>query len=105
MLDSTLVVVMSEMGRTPRINANYGRDHWGKAWSVALTGAKIQRGTVVGKTSDDGTAVVDREVSTGDLFHTYLSAVGIDSRDTIDVNGRPMPAADPAYGAIKELLG
>ena len=45
MLESTLVVVMSEFGRTPRINARYGRDHWGNAWSICLGGAGVQPGS------------------------------------------------------------
>ena len=104
MLESTLVVVMSEFGRTPRINANFGRDHWGTAWSVAMAGCRLQKGAVVGKTNDEGTAVVDREVDHGHLFHTYLEAVGLDSKGTFDIGGRPMPVADPAASAIQELL-
>src|SRR5207248_4286474 len=75
MLDSTLVVVMSEFGRTPKINDRYGRDHWSKAWSVALAGCGIKGGSVVGKTNANGTAVTDRQVNGGHLFHTYLRAV------------------------------
>ena len=104
MLESTLVVVMSEFGRTPRINARYGRDHWGNAWSVCLGGAGIQPGAVVGKTNDNGTKVIDREVSHGDLFHTYLSAVGMDSTDSFQIDGRELPLADPAHSPISELL-
>jgi hypothetical protein len=104
MLDSTLVVVLSEFGRTPNINQYYGRDHWSRAWSVCLAGAKIARGAVLGKTNEDGTAVVDHQVDHAQLFHTYLQAVGIDSFATIDVAGRPVPLADPAAAPIKELL-
>ena len=104
LLESTLVVVMSEFGRTPTINANYGRDHWGTAWSVALAGGRIQPGAVVGKTNPNGTAVIEREVDHGHLFHTYLQAVGLDSKATLEVGGRPMPVADPAASPIKELL-
>jgi uncharacterized protein (DUF1501 family) len=104
MWDNTLVVVLSEFGRTPNINKYYGRDHWGTAWSVCLGGAGIQRGAVIGKTNDGGTAVSEREVDHAHLFHTYLQAVGVDSSDTFDVGGRPVPIADPAYGPIKELL-
>jgi uncharacterized protein (DUF1501 family) len=104
LLESTLVVVLSEFGRTPKINPRYGRDHWGTAWSVCLGGAGIQRGAVIGKTNDHGTAVTDREVDHGHLFHTYLQAVGLDSTDTFDVGGRPVPLADPAYKPIEELL-
>ncbi|GIW94468.1 MAG: hypothetical protein KatS3mg110_2509 [Pirellulaceae bacterium] len=104
MLDSTLVVVLSEFGRTPNINQYYGRDHWSRAWSVCLAGAKIARGAVLGKTNENGTAVVDHQVDHAQLFHTYLQAVGIDSFATIDVAGRPVPLADPAAAPIKELL-
>jgi uncharacterized protein (DUF1501 family) len=104
MLESTLVVVMSEFGRTPTINARYGRDHWGTAWSVALGGCRIQPGAVIGKTNELGTAVADRQVDHGHLFHTYLQAVGLNSSDTFDVDGRPMPVADPSASAIQELL-
>ena len=104
MLDSTLVVVMSEMGRTPRINDRYGRDHWGRAWSVALAGAGIKGGAVVGTTNANGTAIADREVWSGHLFHTYLQAVGLDSTKNFYPNERPVPIADPKAAAITEVL-
>jgi uncharacterized protein (DUF1501 family) len=104
MLDDTLIIVMSEMGRTPRINSRYGRDHWGRAWSVLVGGAGIQRGAVVGKTSADGTEVVDGEVDHGNLFHTYLQAVGLDSKSEFVIGGRKFPLADPSKGPIAELL-
>jgi hypothetical protein len=104
MLESTLVVVMSEMGRTPRINDRYGRDHWGKCWSVALAGAGVRGGAVVGKTNATGTAVTDREVWSGHLFHTYMKAVGVDSTKNFYPNERPVPIADPKAAAIDEIL-
>jgi uncharacterized protein (DUF1501 family) len=104
MLDSTLIIVLSEFGRTPNINHLYGRDHWGNAWSVCLGGAKIARGAVIGKTNDNGTAVADREVDHGHMFHTYLRALGVDSSQPFDIAGRQVPMADPAYGPIKELI-
>lgn len=104
MLESTLVVVMSEMGRTPKINDRYGRDHWGRAWSVALAGAGIKGGAVVGKTNANGTAVTDREVWSGHLYHTYLQAVGLDSTKNFYPNERPVPIADPKTAAIAEVL-
>jgi hypothetical protein len=103
-LDHTLVVVMSEFGRTPRINHLYGRDHWSAAWSVALAGAGIKPGVVLGKTNANGTAVVDGQVNAGNLFHTYLRAVGLDPSETFEANGRTVQVADPAVSAIKELL-
>jgi uncharacterized protein (DUF1501 family) len=104
MLDSTLVIVMSEFGRTPRINDRYGRDHWGTAWSVALGGCGVQRGAVYGKTNAQGTAVADGQVDHARLFHTYLQAVGLNSGGSFQVDGRDMPMADPASYPIKEVL-
>jgi hypothetical protein len=104
MLDSTLIVVLSEFGRTPGINQHLGRDHWSKAWSVCLGGGRIPRGHAFGTTNADGTAVVDGQVDHGALFHTYLEAVGVDSTGTFVVDGRKMPIADPAAAAVSELL-
>ncbi len=104
MLDSTLVIVYSEMGRTPKINTKYGRDHWGTAWSVAMGGCGIQPAAVIGNTNDEGTEVVDREVDGGHLFHTYLSALGLDSTTDHDVAGKSIPIGDPAAAPIEELL-
>ena len=103
-LEHTLVIVMSEFGRTPRINHLYGRDHWSAAWSVALAGAGIKPGMVLGKTNANGTAVVDGQVHSGHLFHTYLRAVGLDPSEAFEVNGRAIQIADPTASAIKELL-
>lgn len=103
-LEHTLVVVMSEFGRTPRINQNYGRDHWGTAWSIVLGGCGIQPGALIGKTNSNGTEVTDRQVHGGHLFHTYLRAVGLDPADQFIVGGRPIQVADPAAAAIDELL-
>jgi hypothetical protein len=104
MLESTLVVVHSEFGRTPKVNVRYGRDHWGTAWSIALGGCGIQPGAVIGKTNDKGTAVAEREVDAGHLFHTYLQAVGLDSDADHEFPGRAIPIGDPSTAAIGELL-
>jgi hypothetical protein len=104
MLSSTLIVMLSEFGRTPTINHLAGRDHWGTAWSVLLGGAKVHPGAVIGKTNENGTQVIDREVDHGHLFHTYLEAVGVDSTRSFDIDGRDIPVADPAVGAIHELI-
>jgi uncharacterized protein (DUF1501 family) len=102
--NSTLLVVMAEFGRTPKINKYFGRDHWGRAWSVVLGGCGIQSGAVIGKTNANGTEVSDREVDHGHLFHTYLRAVGVDPAFKFDAGGRPVPIGDPAASAIEELL-
>jgi uncharacterized protein (DUF1501 family) len=104
MLETTLVIVMAEFGRTPGINHLYGRDHWSKAWSIALAGCGIKGGAVVGKTNPRGTAVTDREVNAGHLFHTYLKAVGLDGTKNFFPNDRPVPIADPKAAPITEVL-
>jgi hypothetical protein len=104
MLESTLIVVLSEFGRTPNINLYHGRDHWSAAWSVCLAGCRIPRGAVYGKTNADGTAVAEGQVDHGALFHTYLEAVGVDSTGSFVIDGRDMPIADPAASAVSELL-
>ncbi len=104
MLESTLIVVLSEFGRTPNINHLYGRDHWSKSWSVLMGGAGIKPGAVIGKTNANGTEVTDAKVDHANLFHTYLQAVGVDTSKSFDVDGRPIPIADPSSKAIRELL-
>lgn len=104
MLDSTLIVVLSEFGRTPNINLYYGRDHWSRAWSVVVAGCKLPRGVAYGATNDHGTEVVDGQVDHGNLFHTYLQAVGLDSTASFDIDGRELPMADPASKPIEALL-
>jgi uncharacterized protein (DUF1501 family) len=104
LLEDTLVCVMSEFGRTPKINARYGRDHWGKSWSILLGGSGIQSGAVVGQTNANGTEVVGREFDHGHVFHTILQAVGVDSTAEFEIAGRPFPVADPAKGSIAEIL-
>jgi len=104
LLESTLVIVMSEFGRSPAINAGLGREHWCNAWSVVLGGAGIQPGAVIGKTNDQCTEVVDRPVDQRHLFHTFLEAVNVDPTDTFDVAGKEIPIADPAGESIEELL-
>lgn len=103
-LQNTLVIVKSEFGRTPNINYLYGRDHWSTAWSIAMAGCGLKAGTVIGKTNEKGTAVVDREVNGGHLFHTYLKAVGINPSEDRDIGGRAVQLADPAASVIDEVL-
>lgn len=104
LLKHTLIIVMCEFGRTPKINQRVGRDHWGSAWSIALGGCGIKGGAVVGKTNENGTKVVEREVNGGHLFHTYYRAVGLDPTKAFWSNGRPFHKADPKTDAITEIL-
>lgn len=104
LLDHTLVLIISEFGRTPKINQRYGRDHWGTAWSIALGGVGLNNGIVVGSTNPEGTAVADREVDGGHLFHTYFRALGIDTTQHHDLPGKKIPIGDPARSPVEELL-
>ena len=104
LLDHTLIVVLSEFGRTPNINVYYGRDHWSRAWSVVVGGAKIHRGAVYGKTNDNGTEVKENKVDHANLFHTYLQGVGVETAGTFAIDGRELPVADPASKPIRELF-
>ena len=104
MLDKTLIVVLSEFGRTPNINLYYGRDHWSKAWSIVMAGGKVARGAAYGATNAEGTEVTEGQVDHGALFHTYLQAVGVDSNQSIAVDGRELPIADPAVQPVWKVL-
>lgn len=69
-----------------------------------MAGAKVQRGAAYGKTNEQGTEVIDGQVDHGELFHTYLQAVGVDSTASIDVDGRDTPLADPAAQPVWSVL-
>lgn len=105
LLDSVLVICLSEFGRTPRINGHVGRDHWPEAWSVAMSGCGIQRGAVVGETNARGTEVKSQPHDIGALFHTWYRALGIDTgKVEFDNAGQPLPLAHEEMQAIKEVL-
>jgi hypothetical protein len=105
MLDNVLVMVLSEFGRTPRINGHIGRDHWPQAWSMAMAGTGLKRGVVVGKTNDKGTWVASEELDIGHMFHTWFRALGVDPDLTqYDNKGQPLPLAHEDCQPVKELL-
>ncbi len=107
LLDETLVIWMSEHGRTPEINSKPGggREHWSRAYSVALAGGGTARGKIVGKTTRDGGEVLDNPVSPKDILATAFYLLGIDPHTTVpDREGRPHPVA--GSGKLRtELLG
>jgi hypothetical protein len=104
LLETTLVLTTSEFGRTPRISAELGRDHWANAWSVTLAGCGVAMGAVVGKTNADGTAIVERRVTPADLHHTYYQLLGIDPSKRYYQGSRPVYLADEHGKAVHELL-
>src|SRR5690606_14146067 len=90
MLDETLVVYMTEYGRTPKVNAQAGRVHWPAAFSIAFAGAGIRGGQVIGATDARGAAVTDRPVTPEEIASTILKLVGIDpQKDFLKPDGRP----------------
>jgi hypothetical protein len=104
LLDDTLVVVMSEMGRTPRINANAGRDHWTFCYSVVFAGAGIRGGTVCGASDAQAAYVKDRPVSTADICATIYECLGIDPESMVpDKTNRPYSIAHGGR-PIREIL-
>lgn len=104
LLDETLVVIMSEMGRTPRVNGNGGRDHWTFCYSALFAGAGIRGGTVCGASDAQAAYVKDRPVSTGEICATIFQCLGIDPDMTVnDRTGRPVPIAQGAQ-PIREIL-
>jgi hypothetical protein len=104
MLDRTLVIWMGEFGRTPNINGRTGRDHYPRAFNVALAGAGIKGGQVIGATDKDGRSVEKRPVSVSDLFCTFCHALKINPRKENQSNvGRPIKIVDGGE-AVKELF-
>jgi hypothetical protein len=104
LLDETLVVLMSEMGRTPRVNPAGGRDHWTFCYSVLLAGAGIRGGTVYGASDAQAAYVKDLPVSTSDICATIYECLGIDPDMAVhDRAGRPVPVAQGGK-AIREIL-
>jgi uncharacterized protein (DUF1501 family) len=105
MLDHVLVVVLSEFGRTPRINGHLGRDHWPEAWSAAMAGAGIVPGQVVGETVADGSEIKGNSCDIGHLFHTIFHALGIStSAIHYEQSGQPLPLAHEGMYPIKAML-
>jgi uncharacterized protein (DUF1501 family) len=104
-LKETLVVVMGEFGRTPKVNKDAGRDHWGQAASMLFAGAGVQGGHVLGATDKNGAFVTDRPVRPADVCWTVYDALGIDPGKTIVTpEGRPTLILDEG-SVVQELYG
>src|SRR5579872_5076043 len=94
LLESTLVVVMGEMGRSPRVNSKAGRDHWPQCGFSLLTGGGIKAGTVFGTTDKQAAYPTTHPVSPGDVVATIYQLLGIDPHMTVpDRAGRPIAIA------------
>jgi hypothetical protein len=105
MLDRTLVAVLGDFGRTPKINtADAGRDHWNYCYTVMLAGGGIRGGTIYGASDKAGAFPADKPTSPGDVLATMYRLLGVDPRamllDRFDRPHRIAPTGDP----IEELL-
>lgn len=105
LLDETLVVCLGEMGRTPKGNASWGRDHWGYCFPALLAGAGIRGGAVHGRSDKDAAYPLDKPVSPQNLGATIFHALGISPDARIyDALGRPVPVMDGGEPLV-ELFG
>ncbi len=99
-----LLVVWGEFGRTPRINATGGRDHWGAVMSILLAGGGLKMGQVIGATNSKGEIPIDRPVSPTDVLTMMYRHLGIDAHQhTLTSSGRPIPIL-PDGQIVSELI-
>lgn len=106
LLDETLVCVLSEHGRTPRINnaRGGGRDHWSQAYSAIFAGGGVARGRIVGKTDKHASSVLEKPISPKDILATIYHLLGIDPETTLyDRSARPLPLV-PNAEVVTEML-
>lgn len=107
MLDDTLVVCLSEHGRTPKINSakGGGRDHWSRAYSALFAGGGIARGNVVGATDKIAGDVIANPISPKDVLATMYHLLGIEPHAFLpDRTGRPIPLVPEASRVVREML-
>jgi hypothetical protein len=105
LLGETLVVVMGEFGRTPKLNTQGGRDHWPRVFSVLLAGGGVVGGQVVGSSDATGESPQDRPVAPADLAATIYTLLGIDPQQLLHTaDGRPVHISRDGK-VVKELVG
>jgi uncharacterized protein (DUF1501 family) len=104
MLDSTLVIVNTEFGRTPKINGTAGRDHWPKVFSVALAGGGLKRGYVHGASDATGGEPENDPLTVEDYAATIYHQLGIDpNKPLMSPGGRPQSIVKDG-NVVKDLL-
>ncbi len=91
LLDETLVVVMGEFGRTPKLNTRGGRDHWPGVFSVVMAGGGVRGGQVIGRSDSAGERPLDQPITPADIACSIFTALGIDPSTTLQTSdGRPV---------------
>jgi uncharacterized protein (DUF1501 family) len=104
LLANTLVVWMGEFGRTPKLKADGGRDHWANGWLAALSGGGVRGGQVIGATDKDGNAVTDRPIGVADLYVSFCQVLGIVPEEEYTTpDGRPIQIVEGGT-VVKELF-
>jgi hypothetical protein len=98
------VLCMSEFGRTPKINKDNGRDHYPRAWSLAMAGGGIQGGRVIGASDADGVEVAERPVRIPELLATIYTCLGIDPAKKIPTPIGARHQITDKGTPVKELL-
>ncbi|MEI7702009.1 MAG: DUF1501 domain-containing protein [Planctomycetia bacterium] len=102
-LNDVLVIAMGEFGRTPKINKDAGRDHWGPAASLLFAGAGVRPGLVLGQTDAEGGQVIEAPIRPADVACTVFHALGIDpEKHLFTADGRPVAILDE--GRVIEAL-
>ncbi len=105
LLDETLVVVMGEFGRTPKLNTQGGRDHWPRVFSVLLAGGGVPGGQIIGSSDATGESPNDRPITPSDLAATIYSLLGVDPQLELHTSdGRPVRVAHATAQLIPELI-
>jgi uncharacterized protein (DUF1501 family) len=102
MLESTLVVAVGEMGRTPKLNRNGGRDHWTKVFSAMIAGCGFPGGQVLGASDADGAQPQERPIQPAELVATIYAALGIDPQTELTLgDGTKWPLVRNAASLIE----
>ncbi len=105
MIDETLVIVMGEFGRTPKINTLGGRDHWPRAYSVLLAGAGVKRGCIHGSSDRVGENAADSPVTPADLVATVFHLLGIEPHERVATpDGQSMTRVPEQAQVVRGIL-
>lgn len=105
MLENTIVPVLGEFGRTPKVNPAGGRDHWPQVWTVFLAGGGIRGGQVIGSSDEIGGYPADRPTSCAEVVASIYHALGIDVEHLLPgPQKRPVPVVDSGAMPIRELF-
>jgi hypothetical protein len=95
LLDSTLVMVTTEFGRSPKVNKDNGRDHWPRVFSIALAGGGVKKGQIYGASDATASEVGNNPLTVEDLATTVYNQIGIEpDKKLMSAGGRPVPIVD-----------